>query len=98
MSGIKVKEIIGIRRQKPNDKGFIPSTIYFFEPFDEAYDGESLSGFQTGDIYTTLDTQSLKVGDRFKALYDVGRFWNKEKRVFENRPVLAEILPLQDKK
>lgn len=88
---IKVKKVIGICRQKPNDKGQVPSRIYYSEEFDEPYNGEVQAGEQVGEIYTTLDTSGLEVGSLFKALYDVGQFWNADKRAFEKRPVLAEI-------
>lgn len=98
MGNIKEKVVIGIKRGQKNDRGKIPVNIYYKESFDPDFDQNS-DGFKVGELYTTLDCSHLKVGDHFRALYDVREFWNSESRKFEKGYILAdlEVIPFDKK-
>jgi hypothetical protein len=87
---ITIKECVGIKKQVSEKNGVkrVATTIYYIEPFPE--NDKDVNGMTVGEIFT-YQKFDLKVGDKFKAYYDKGEFWDSAVGKFVDRPVLAEI-------
>lgn len=93
---LNIKTCLGVKVTTSKDNR-VYTEIYYSESFpDTTPDGIVCVGVSVG-VITTTKTFAIKPGDKFKALYDVGEFWNAEKRCRESRPVLAEIQVLSSK-
>jgi hypothetical protein len=91
---ITIKECVGIKKNESERNGVkrVATTIYYLEPFPE--NDKDVNGMTTGQIFT-YQQFNLKVGDKFKAYYDKGQFWDSAAGKFVDRPVLAEIQVLK---
>lgn len=89
---IPEREVIGIKvsQVEKNGKKTIYTNIHCASSF---VDEKGTIGREV-KVLTTTQEVNLVVGDRFKALYDVGQRWNADTHQFENVPVLAEIVKI----
>jgi hypothetical protein len=87
---IAIKECVGIKKSDYEKNGVkrTATTIFFIEPFPDSE--KCVTGMTTGEIFT-YQNFNVKVGDKFKAYYDKGQFWDSSVSKFVDRPVLAEI-------
>lgn len=82
------REVIGIKVTQSKDGKTTYTNIHCACEF---LDNKGTMGREV-KVLTTTQTVNLVVGDKFKALYDIGQRWNAETRQFENVPILAEIV------
>lgn len=89
---IPEREVIGIKKStvKKDNKTITYTNIHCAADFTDA---SGTIGREV-KVLTTTQEVNLLVGDKFKALYDVGQRWNADTRQFENVPVLAEIVKI----
>lgn len=86
---IAVKEVVGIKEFKTSD-GKVGRNIYYTEPFSD-YDKNNSNatcvGMRSGELFTYMSLNGLKVGDKFKALYG--------DTVINGRALLEEIVVIK---
>lgn len=87
---IPEREVIGIKTTQSKDGKITYTNIHCASDFT---DDKGTIGREV-KVLTTTQQVNLVVGDKFKALYDLGQRWNADTRQFENVPVLAEIVKI----
>lgn len=87
---IPEREVIGIKTTQSKDGKTTYTNIHCASEFT---DDKGTIGREV-KVLTTTQHVNLVVGDKFKALYDLGQRWNADTRQFENVPVLAEIVKI----
>lgn len=86
---LEIKECLGVKVATTKENK-VYTTITYSQAFGDQPEGTVTVGLNVGVINTTKSV-AIKPGDHFRALYDIGQFWNSDKHVMESRPVLAEI-------